>query len=543
MTEESATPRILGGTLDIPRIPREKIVEFLSDPQSYDHKPKSVTHLQTHVSDVFIASPYVFKLKKPVDLGFLDFTTLEKRRHFCMREVELNSRLSDFYIGVVEIGAIDGKLLLGQGGDAVDYVVNMRELDERFFLINLLEKGEIRDEHLSRVVGKLVDFYTLQEPGEEILEYGKPEKIRVNIDENFDQCKDFVGITITPAAYDTIKLYNDLFFAHNAGLLEKRIEEGRIRDCHGDLHLAHIHITPSVVNIYDCIEFNDRFRYLDLACDVAFLAMDFDYHGRPDLGARIVAEFSKRLKDDTLLDVMDLYKCYRAYVRGKVDTMKALQDGVPEEEKKVARDTAKRYFSLSLSYSLFGSDPLFIVAFGVIGSGKTTISKAVSAEIDAEVISSDRVRKELAGIDPEERRYVEFDADIYSPEMTEKTYMTMVDKAAEIVSSGRHAILDASFSKKALRELVLNRAEALGKKAIFVEAKAQRETITARLKAREESALSVSDGRREILARFEAGFERPVELEPKILFEADTELDLTSSISNLFKEIVTRSFR
>ncbi|MEM4658651.1 MAG: AAA family ATPase [Candidatus Methanosuratincola sp.] len=524
------------GTVD-----RDKIIDFLLNKDSYPHKPSHVRHLQTHISDIFIASPFVYKLKKPVDLGFLDFTTLEKRHFFCHREVELNRRLSDIYIGVEQIVERNGGLAFGQG-KVVDYVVVMRELEEGFFLIDLLKRGALTKGDLERVVEKLTDFYLKQRQTEETAKFGEVDIIRFNVHENFAQTKDFIGDTITQPSYETIVLYNNMFFEQRLSLFKERQKRGMIKDCHGDLHLHHIHVTPSSLNIFDCIEFNDRLRYIDIACDIAFLAMDLDFNGRGDLSDFIEKEFSERLGDDTLADILEFYKCYRAYVRGKVESIKGAEEDVPEEDRKLAKEVAREYFRLALSYSLFGSKPCFIVTFGIIGSGKSTLAAAIASETGGEVISSDKVRKELAGLKPEERVYVGFDTGIYSSQMTEATYAELVERACKVVRGGRSAIIDASFSKRKFREMLSKKASALARPVLFIETKASIDTIGRRLIERELAGASVSDGRLEILERFIGGFEAPVEISPTNYFTADMEKDLLTCITRLFAEIVSRRF-
>jgi uncharacterized protein len=253
-------------------ISRPELLAFLLDARSYPHRPKHVRLKQTHCSDVLFAAPYVYKIKKPVNLGFLDFSTLEKRRYFSEREVELNKRLSpEAYLGVVRISFRANRLTLGPGDKVVEYAVKMRKLEGRYFFLRLLQKDKIGMVELDRIVSILKAFYEAQIPTDEIAKWGQMENLKISTDENFRQTEDFVGFTISRSAFETIRFYTENFYARNGGLFESRIREQRIRDCHGDLHLEHVHITPTTLTIYDCIEFNDRFRCIDIANDVAFL--------------------------------------------------------------------------------------------------------------------------------------------------------------------------------------------------------------------------------------------------------------------------------
>jgi len=262
--------------------------------------------IQTHISWVFIASPFVFKLKKPVNLGFLDFSTLEKRRHFCGREIELNRRLCpDIYLGVVPIYKnASGFSFNAQGDPAAaaamveeaiaEYSVKMRELPSGWFLSELLAKGSVGKKEINRVISCLHRFYESETPSREIEEWGTLEKLKISTDENFAQVERFIGKTISSAAFETIRHFTNKFYAAHENLFRNRIRQHRIRDCHGDLHLDHIHITPEATTIFDCIEFNDRLRFIDVANDLAFLAMDFDFEGRSDLANRLLLLTSRR---------------------------------------------------------------------------------------------------------------------------------------------------------------------------------------------------------------------------------------------------------
>ena len=217
----------------------------------------------------------------------------------------------------------EGTLTFDAGGEAVEYAVKMRKLEERYFLSRLLKRNEVGSRELDRIVSTLKAFYESQKPGVDIVKWGRIEKLKISTRENFRQTEIFVGITISAPAFETIRFYTDDFYRRSARLFESRVRERRIGDCHGDLHLDHIHLTPTQLSIYDCIEFNDRFRYIDHANDIAFLAMDFDYQGRRDLSRSLTKRMADALCDQGILELMDFYKCYRAFVRGKVDSLQS----------------------------------------------------------------------------------------------------------------------------------------------------------------------------------------------------------------------------
>jgi len=517
-----------------------RLIEFLLNPSSYPHKPRYVKHVQTHASHVFIVPPYVYKIKKPVNFGFLDFSTLDKRKYYCEKEVELNTRICEAYLGVEEISIRDGDFVFGKGDETVEYTVKMRRLPERYFLKNLLTRGRVTKDDLLSVIEKLVEFYNKLPVTKFISDFGRPERIRINIDENFSLSERFIGKTISKPTYDAIKFYNNNFFERKSHLFNERIHRGFIRDCHGDLHLEHINLSPQGVCIYDCIEFNERFRYIDIASDIAFVAMDLDFNDYSDLANFIVQEISKRMKDEKIFEVIDFYKCYRAYVRGKVESIRSTETEIPSEEREASQEKATRYFRLALRYALFGSRPALVVTFGLIGTGKSTLARSLSEELSCKVISSDEVRKEIMGVEPTERRYEEFDKGIYTPNITDITYRELLNRGRRVIESGKTVILDASFSKRGFRAVVLHEAQALGVAFYFVQTKADEGAIRKRLLERQRKERSISNGRWEIFEKFKEGFEEPNELPREMHIVVRTDKTPEETLIQTMREIICR---
>jgi len=326
------------------------VVEALLRPQAYGHRPQKIEMVQTQMSCVFLTGEYVYKIKKPVNLGYLDYTTLEKRRFFCQQELELNRRLCpDAYLAVVPIVEENDGLRMEGQGEAIEYAVKMRQLPQDRMMDALLLKGQLTRDMVARVAAKLADFHQRAETNQEIAAFGGLDVIRHNCDENFAQTDKYIGLTIFRAKYERIRGYTDDFIRSNAGLFEKRAREGRIRDCHGDLHAAHVCFTDDIC-IYDCIEFNDRFRYGDVASELAFLAMDLDRYQQTGLSRHLVDTYIELSRDEELLSLLNFYKCYRAYVRGKVESFKLDDPYIPEEEKAKVLTAAQSYFQLAESY-------------------------------------------------------------------------------------------------------------------------------------------------------------------------------------------------
>lgn len=323
----------------------------LLNPAIYPDHLGKIRLAETHISLVFLTGNYAYKVKKPVNFGFLDFTSIEKRKYYCEREVTLNLRLAPtLYLGVTRITEEDNRIVLEGKGRAIEYAVKMRQIPEEFLMNRLLEKKEVTSGMIEAISEKLVRFYFSAETGDRIKSFAKPERVKQDTDENFEQTEKYIDVTISGDVYQEVKEKTDQFYRTKEKVFYQRIKEDRIRDCHGDLRLEHI-FWGEEISIFDCIEFNERFRYTDVAADIAFLAMDLDYHGREDLSEHLIQAYIGESGDYELMELLDFYKCYRAYVRGKVESFRLDDPNIPEEEKKEALKRARKYFDLAHRYS------------------------------------------------------------------------------------------------------------------------------------------------------------------------------------------------
>ncbi|HUE75553.1 MAG TPA: AAA family ATPase, partial [Chloroflexota bacterium] len=357
-------------------------------------------------------------------------------------------------------------------------------------------------------------FYQAQVPDPAIATWGDRERIKFNTTENFRQTADFVGVTVSSAAVAAIQAYTDGFLTQHADLFAARVRNGWIRDCHGDLHAAHIHLAPRSVCIFDCIEFNDRFRSIDVASDLAFLAMDLDHAGHPDLADFFVRWMIRALIDPEMARIIDFYKCYRAYVRGKVESLRGVEQEVPDVERQASREAARRYFRLALQYAVAGSEPTIIVTMGRIASGKSTLARHLADELGWEIVASDQVRKERAGIPTRGRPSDEVRSWLYSPEAIEATYDVLLRVAEERLRGGRSLILDATFSRPDHRERLVDVLTTMGARYCVVEAQAPDVERRRRLRERDAHGNEVSDARLENLDALDQTYEPPVEISP-----------------------------
>jgi aminoglycoside phosphotransferase family enzyme len=329
-----------------------KFITFLQDPRVYGHPVDEVRLVQTHISYVLIAGDRVYKFKKPVDFGFLDFTTLEKRKFFCEQELILNRRLCpDIYLDLVTVTRSDTVLALNGDGEVVEFGIRMKRMPEEGMMGNYIASGKLSKRHIDLIVDTLIPFYERAAGDAEIGAFGRAEAVAVNVLENFDQTEGFIGCeALNREQYEKISGYAGKFL-ENKSLFEKRIAAQRIRDCHGDLYSANICFDGDRVHIFDCIEFNKRFRYADVASDIAFLAMDLDFHSLQELSEYFTVRFKDKSGDAELYAMLNFYKCYRAYVRGKIGLFTAHDRKVDTATKDNCLRMAKRYFNLAERYA------------------------------------------------------------------------------------------------------------------------------------------------------------------------------------------------
>lgn len=503
------------------------LIRALLRRSAYPHPVDRVELIQTHVSFVFLAGDYVYKIKKAVNFGFLDFSTLAKRRYYCRQEVLLNSRLcADTYLGVAKVRRDGESFSLTGRGPIAEYAVKMRRLPADRMMDRLLLAGRVSEEMIERLARRLVEFHSSAETSRRIAEYGD-WAVRYAWEENFRQWAPNVGRTISAEQDRILRAYGEAFFARKAEVLRRRVDGLRIRDCHGDLRSdAVCFVEPPApprgpgraapkaggLCIYDCIDFNRRLRYTDVAGDVGFLAMDLDYRGAAAMAGSFVEDYARAAGDRDLREIIDFYKCYRACVRGKVDGFRLSQPEVPAAERRAAQKAARRYFGLACSYAASLPPALLIITCGLAGTGKSTLARAVAEASGFALASSDVVRKRLAGLGPAERRLEEFGAGIYGGGYTERTYAAMLEEARPWLREGRSVILDASYIRRDHRRAAARLARETGAQFACVELRADEAEVRRRLAERLRRGADPSDARWETYVGQKRRFQRPSEV-------------------------------
>ncbi len=328
-----------------------EFIQALLNPSAYQHPAADPKLVQTHISYVILAGDFVYKFKKEVNFGFLDFSSLQKRKTCCEHELALNRRLCpDIYLGLVQVYRDGDHYTFEGAGEPIEYGVRMKRMPEERMMVNVIRNGKLTKKHIDDIVEVLTPFYEQAERTAEIDKFGTAEAVGVNVFENFDQTKEFIGGgALSSEQFELISEYA-ADFLRDTKIFDARINSGRIRDCHGDLYSANICLADKVY-IYDCIEFNQRFRYSDVASDVAFLAMDLDFHEQAELADYLVKRFVEASGDPGLTGMLNFYKCYRAYVRGKIGLFTAGDPAVDPDVKTASRTAAKRYFKLAEKYA------------------------------------------------------------------------------------------------------------------------------------------------------------------------------------------------
>ena len=516
----------------------EEVVRQLLLPQAYPGKVADVRLVQTHISSLFFTSKHVYKVKRPVNYGFLDFTTLAKRRYYCRQEVVLNQRLSpQVYLGVVEIREQDGRLSIEGQGRTVEYAVKMRQLPNERSLATLLQKGEATAQDLRRLGGLVANFHRNAMSTPAITRQGGLKAVVKNVRENFRQTKKYVGLCLTQDTYDDIVAYNQAFMAEKEDLFHRREAKGCIRDCHGDMQAADIFFVDGI-QILDCIEFNRRFRYGDVASEVAFLAMDLEFHHRSNLAQAYVQAYIGASQDNGLMEMLDFYKCYRAYVRAKVTSFRLDDPTLPAEQRQEVIATAQAYYNLAHSYAGVIPQPSLFLVIGLMGTGKSTVAEDLARRRNAAYISSDITRKNLASVAPTEHRYESFGQGIYAPGMSRDTYDTMVSQARDHLARGRSVVLDATFRSTQDRQRAVDAARSAGVETWIVECTAPVEVIRRRVKQRQREGSSVSDARWELFHQQQAEWE-PVHEVPTQRYIL---LDTSHPRQRVFLELLQRLY-
>jgi aminoglycoside phosphotransferase family enzyme/predicted kinase len=432
------------------------LIEQMQKPEFYPHPVREpIKLIQTHASVVFLTGDYAYKLKKSVNFGFLDYSTLDKRQHFLQEELRMNKAVaSELYLEVLPIARVGEQFILGKTGEAVEYVLKMRQFPQESLLINLFTRGLLTEEDLEELGKVVAQFHSQTISNEYISHFGNIEKIKEAIDENYEHTQKYIGIAQTQQQYEETKQFTACFLSEKANLFQQRQEQNKIKECHGDLHLKNICFWHDKIQLFDRIEFNESFRFVDTMYDVAFPVMDLDAKKRQDFSNIFLNTYLEQTGDWEGVQVLPFYLCRQAYVRAKVTSMLLDDPAVSETEKQTAQQTAADYYQLAWEYTKPSTGKLILMC-GLSGSGKTTVAKQLAKRINAIHIRSDAARKHLAGIFLTERGGDE----LYTPQMNQKTYDRILTLGKLLSAQGFSVILDAKYDRRQWREPILDYAQ------------------------------------------------------------------------------------
>ncbi len=471
------------------------LIDALANPAAYAFSVREVEVRQTHISAVFLAGPYAYKIKKPIHLPFLDFGTLGKRRHFCEEEVRLNRRLAPaVYLGVVPVVRTGDRVRLECEGEIVEWAVKMQRLPDAATLEQRLECGEVDMALVEKVADRIATFHrTAQANAALAADDGFEAAARV-IRDILDEAAPQVGATVNPAVFARVRTSTEQALIRLRSLIEERAAHGMTRDCHGDLHLDHVYFfpdrePPADLVIIDCIEFNASFRFIDPVADMAFPAMDLAFCGRRDLARAFADAYFRFAGDEEGHALLPLYIAYRAMVRGTVEGLLVAEAEVPATERDAAQRRARAHWLLALT-ELESPErrPCLLLIGGLPGAGKSRLAGELAERAGFTVIRSDVMRKRLAGRPADEESPPQRRDWLYSSDWTDRTYAECLRRAEWLLSAGKRVLVDATFREEQKRRTFLDAATRWGVPGGMLLCQAKDATVRQRLAVRQADA-------------------------------------------------------
>lgn len=501
-------------------------------PAAYPEKTTSVSMGQTHISFLFFTDKYVYKVKKAVNFGFLDFSSLEKRQYYCQEELRLNRRLApDIYLDVVPLAENENGCLCFEGdGKVIEYAVKMVKMPQERMMPHLLENDQVTFEHMDKLARLVADFHKNAANNHHIDTFGSIEMIRHKWQEDLDQTCCFIGRSISEQDHQLIALLVDEFISEKKELFEERVSQGYIKECNGDLHSANICLDEPV-HIFDCIEFNEQFRFSDTAADIAFLAMDLENYGRLDLAQRFLEQYHAASGDNSFAEILPLYLASRAFIRGKVESIRLDDPLFSGADKEAATRRAKRYFALARGYLLRRKLPLTLfITSAVSGCGKSVLAEELAFQLGINYFSSDIERKRLAGVTPDQHG-----GDIYNVVMNKATYDLLAEKAQAELAAGRSLILDATFLQSKSRAQMALIAENRLADFVIISLDCPDQVARKRINERIVTGDGYSDATITVYEKQLENMELPHPSEGKVV-----QLDADNSVASLLDQLLQR---
>lgn len=512
----------------------QNLIAALQNPSLYPHEVDGFQVIETHISWVILTGPYAYKIKKPVNFGFLDFTELSGREFFCNEELRLNQRLTEgLYLDVLPItGSADAPQLGGEG-PAIEYVLKMRQFPQSQLLSTLQANGELTATHIDEMAQQIAHFHTHAPHVPLEHHQGTPEAVMEPVRQNFEQIRPFLSDKTDLLQLDALQAWAEASFTRLQPLLEQRKAQGFIRECHGDIHLGNATMIDGKVVIFDCIEFNEPFRFTDVYADTAFLAMDLEDRGLKCLARRFVSQYLELTGDYQGLELLNFYKAYRALVRAKVSLF-----SMPAEASAVQRAATLRqyrnYANLAESYSTIPSRFLTIT-HGVSAVGKSSVAMRLVESLGAIRLRSDVVRKQLFG---EQTGDNTVGHGIYSADASTATYDKLHELAGIVLRAGFPVVIDATYLKREQRDAAAKVAEATGVPCLILDCTAPDAVIEGWLAHRNSLGNDPSDATMDVVRAQQASRE-PLGAD-EVLRSKPVETNNSKSLDTLISDIRQR---
>lgn len=475
----------------------QALIAALQNPALYPHPVDGFQVIETHISWVLLTGPYAYKIKKPVNFGFLDFTELAAREHFCKEELRLNQRLThDLYLEVLPInGSLEAPQLNGDG-PVIEYVLKMRQFPQDQLLGEVQARGEMSEAHIDALAQSIAHFHLNAPQVAQSHELGTPEAIMAPIRQNFEQVRPLLADQTDLQQLDALEAWAESSFERLKPLLAQRKTEGFIRECHGDIHLGNVTLLDGQVTLFDCIEFNEPFRLIDIVSDAAFLAMDLEDRGLKPLARRFVSTWLEHTGDYAALDLLNFYKAYRAMVRGKVSLFRLGQEQDAVQRAVILRQY-RSYAALAESYSAIPSRFLAIT-HGVSAVGKSQVAMRLVEALGAIRLRSDVERKRLFG-EQQSGDQGQLSAGIYNQDASAATYQRLHQLADAALHAGFPVVIDATYLKQAQRQAAWQIAENTGTPFLILDCHAPDEVIASWLAQRQAAGQDPSDATLEVI--------------------------------------------
>ena len=484
-----------------------KLINAMLNPTVFDHTVDEIELLETHISWVILTGDIAYKIKKPVNFGFLDFSSLEKRRHFCQEELRLNRRFApQLYLDVISITGSEEQPVINGDGEVLEYAVKMRQFPSDCLLSTRLDTGDLRELHMDWLAQVIADFHLQADVAETESEFGTPAAIDQPVSENFQQIRHQIQDPDIRLQLDSIEKWSTDTFSRLEPELRRRKQNGYIRECHGDLHLGNIILLHEKVIPFDCLEFNENLRWIDVLSEIAFLVMDLDDHQRPDLARRLLNKYLEQTGDYNSLAVLQYYKVYRAMVRAKVNALRLNQDGLDQQEIDSVLRECKNYITLGNLY-ITDRKPVLIIMHGFSGSGKTTISQLILEALPVIRIRSDVERKRLlkdqrpdsSDEDKSHKINSGINEGIYSKESSSMTYDHLQMLAEDVILAGMSVIVDAAFLQAEQRKQFSQLASTLNVPFRIIDCHAEHSILKQRITERKTYGSDASDATLDVL--------------------------------------------